>query len=110
MAKPGDWNAEVLMGVEVAGSLRQGVIEVGTTRRPIFVDPTLVKWVLIHNLSSVNIWVGGSTVTSTGATRGVRLQPNAIMTLNIHDLSEVYLIATSGETNEVAYLGGVPGA
>lgn len=88
-------------------SLLQQVVSVSTTA---VILPTTARIgrqdIIIQNLdSSINIWVGSSTVTSTGATRGLRIGPGQMIGFTLGQGCPVYAIATSG-TVDVAILEG----
>ena len=107
MAKPNSWQEEVSQGVELAGTIRQAVVAANaTTATPLSSTPTNILWVMIQNLGTVNIYIGSSTVTNTGSTRGILARPQGeTPVIKVDDLSKVYVIASSG-TPDVAYLAG----
>lgn len=110
MSKPGGWNEEMLLGGQVAGSLISGVATVNSTTAVALSSTSVdIQWVIIQNISTVNIFVGPSSVANSGANRSVQLRRNAVMRLNIHNLNEVFLIAASSSGLEVLFLAGFPG-
>ncbi len=110
MAKPGSWNAEVLQGVELAGSLRARWVSIGITASALSADSINCRWVIIKNEGTVNIYIGGSDVTNSGSTRGILVrQQGESPLLPVHNLNEVFIIAASGSANDVSYLAGLPG-
>ena len=110
MAKPGQLNAELLQGTELAGGLRQRVISVGTTPLALETDSINTIWIIVQNISSVNIYIGGSDVANSGSKRGIIARPfGETPPLKVHNLNELFVIAASGSANEVAYLAGLPG-
>ena len=109
MAKPEDWNAAVMKGVEVTSTLQQGLVSVGTAAVALASALTNIDWVIIQNISAVNIFIGGSTVTATGSTTGLRVGPNGNSPiLKVDDLSTIFVIAASGSGNSVLFLAGSP--
>lgn len=107
MAKPSSWNEDVLKGVETCGRVINGIVSVGTTATPVSATATDINWIILNNLGTAGVYIGASTVTNTGATRGILMRPNGeTPIIKVTDLSVLYLIAASG-TQDVAYLAGV---
>ena len=83
----------------------QGTVTVGTSATLICSPATGAHGVLIQNNGSVAVFIGGSTVTASGATAGISVAANATVTVptvgdSPHDL---YGIVASTTAN-VAYL------
>lgn len=66
-------------------------------------DPTPL---LIQNAdAAINIFIGGPTVTNTGATTGLLLAPGQVIPLSLINGDILYAIAASG-TPDVAVIAG----
>lgn len=87
--------------------LRAGFIEVGTVPRQITTIPTLAAAVLLKadRTNSAAIWVGGASVSPE---RGVPLYPADVISMNIMNLHDMYVVS-SAESQKLYYLilGGV---
>lgn len=51
---------------------------------------------LVQNVGAVNVFVGGSTVTASGDSKGKRLQPNEGISFFIRSGDDLYGIVASG--------------
>ncbi len=97
----------LIEGTILAGSWRQAAVTLSTSAVALTATSTPVLWVLINNISTINVFVGSSTVTPTGATRGIRITQNGNSpVLQINDLSQVFVVAESG-TPVITYIAGV---
>lgn len=81
-----------------------------TTRAAVFTpttgslqDPTPI---LIQNPdAAINIFLGGPTVTNTGAATGILISPGQIITMSLTNGDILYAIAASGTPNIVVMAG-----
>ena len=79
----------------------------GTTAVPISSEDTDINWIILFNLGTATVYIGNSTVTATGSTRGLPMRPNGeTPKLKVDSLNVLYLISGSA-SQEVAYLAGV---
>ena len=110
MVQAENYESAVRGGTERAGTPRQARLTVGTSAAVISSASVPILWVIIQNLSSVNIFIGGSDVTGNGSTTdGLRVGPNGnSVPLPFSNLNLIYLIASSGSDNPVHYLAGSP--
>lgn len=107
MAKPSGWNADVLKGVEACERVINGVVAVGTAAVPVSTTDTDINWIILMNLGTAGVYIGASSVTNSGTTRGILMRPNGeTPIIKVTSLTTLYLIAASG-TQDVAYLAGV---
>ena len=80
-----------------AGQVVQQVVSVTTTATKLPTTPiTGRKVVIMQNLCSTDVWLGKSTVTATGSTRGLKLQPGASANFEAGPTIDGYGIVGSG--------------
>jgi hypothetical protein len=84
--------------IQPAESMLQAVIALSTSATALPTTPLVGRQELvIQNLdSSIVIYVGTSTVTNSGATRGIKLTAGQSMVLQVGQGCAVYAVAASG--------------
>lgn len=107
MAGVRDWNNAVSEGTILAGSLRSAAVTLSTTAQALSSTSIPILWVIIENVGTVNVYIGGSSVANSGSSRGILIRPNGeTPPLSINDLSQVFAIAASG-TPDILYIAGI---
>lgn len=94
------WSEGSLKVVDIAnGSMLQQQVSVEDTATAL---PTTAlsnrKVLMLQNVSSDPIWIGTATVTTTGATTGIRVDKNSFMELEVGPAVTVYGIAGTGNS------------
>ena len=82
-------------------ALQHANITVGTTATKLFTLPAGLQRgvaVQIQNLDTVAVFIGDSTITATGATRGHSIAANATQQLWLNSGDSVYGISAAGTT------------
>jgi hypothetical protein len=77
---------------------------VGTTANLLFTVPTGNRQnisVYIDNLDSAAIWVGGSSITTSGATQGAKIAAGTNREFKFNSGDQIYAISASGTTTGV---------
>lgn len=89
-----------------AGGIVNGAKATATTAAAISATSVpCARGVVIQNLdASINVYVGGSTLTISGATRGPIIAAGKAITLPPCDLKDVYVASASG-TPDIAWMG-----
>jgi hypothetical protein len=91
-------------GAAAPGTVKQAAITVGTSAVRVTTDgaaPSSTRVLLAVQplqTSTANFYLGSSSVTSSGATRGIQIFPGQILTFS-NDAAEYYIISdTAGQT------------
>lgn len=104
MAKPSDWNADVLKGVEACGRVINGSMTAGTAVLPISATATDINWIILYNFGTATCYIGASTVTTSN---GLPIRPQGeTPIIHVTDLSVLYIISGSAG-QDIRYLAGV---
>lgn len=104
MAKPSDWNSDVLKGIEAVDTVINGAVTVGTEAVPIDTNGRDINWIILFNNGTATCYIGTSTVTTSN---GLPVRPQGeTPILRVTDLSVLYMISGSANQN-VRYLAGV---
>ena len=76
---------------------------IASTTKAALTDETPV---MVQNQdSAINIYIGGATVTASGATTGIKIQAGQSFPLTLLNSDSLYAIAASGTPNVVVMLG-----
>lgn len=102
-----DSNLNLMYTSLITNTILQQRIQVGAvTAVPL---PTIAMservFLQVQNDGNASIFLGSSTVTATGATKGIRLRPGAVATYAIEPDVTMYVISESG-TQDVVLLEG----
>lgn len=104
MAKPNDWNSDVLKGIEACARVISGAMTAGTDALPVSTTSTDINWIILFNNGSATCYLGGSTVTTS---TGLLIRPQGeTPILRVTDLNVIYIISGSASQN-IRYLAGV---
>lgn len=104
MAKPSDWNSDVLKGIEAVDTVISGAVTAGTDAVPINSDGRDINWIILFNNGTATCYIGPSTVTTS---TGLPIRPQGeTPILRVTDLSVLYIISGSSNQN-IRYLAGV---
>lgn len=99
------WSEGSLKVVDLSnGSVLQQSVDVTDTAASLVTALSNRKSLLIQNNGNKSIWVGSATVTSSGATRGIEIPPQANMELKLGPAVALYAIAGTGNTVSVNLL------
>lgn len=91
--------------MQIADIIKTSTFVYGTTRTLIPPTPLVGRNFLRIRVNTGTIFVGGSTVTSSGATQGISIPVGASMDFEIDDDVQLYGITASG-TSSISILEG----
>jgi hypothetical protein len=102
------YNTEVQLGVKLAGTLRARTLAVNSNAAtPLSSTSLRILWVIVKNVGSVTVYIGGSDVDKTGDNTGMECRPQGeTPPIPVRDLSQVFVISASATPN-VSYLAGI---
>ena len=102
------FNAEILQGTRLTGSLRARTIALNSsTATALSTTSVRCLWVIVQNIGTVNVFIGGSDVANTGGNAGIIARPNGeTPMIPVSDLSQVFAISAS-VTPSIVYLAGI---
>lgn len=84
----------------VGTTIAHGSASVTTTAAQLLATDTGRRSVIVQNLGTDDIWLGGTGIT---VTNGLRVSPGQAATLDKAPIAAIYAIATSG-TQSVSYI------
>lgn len=102
------FNAEMLQGTRLTGSLRARTLALNaTTATALSATSVRVLWVIVQNIGTVSVYIGGSDVDKTGEKAGIIARPNGETPLiPVSNLNQLFAISASGTPN-IVYLAGI---
>ena len=104
MAKPSSWNEDVLKGVEACSRVINGTMTAGLSALPISATATDINWIILFNLGTATVYLGGSGVTTSN---GLPMRPNGESpVIRVTGLDVIYVISGSA-SQDIRYLAGV---
>lgn len=100
------WSNGELKVVDIANAaILQQQVGVTSTAAPLPASALANrKSLLIQNVGSAKVYIGSSTVTTSGATAGIEMPANSFMELEVGPAVPVYAVKTGGGSNNVNIL------
>jgi len=100
-----DASQELIYGINIRNTILQQLIAVGTSATKLPTTPLSKRSsILITNDGSAAVYIGSSTVTTSGATKGFPVYPRGSLLLSCEDKVDVYGIS-SGSVNVIILEG-----
>jgi len=101
-----DSSQELIYGINIRNTVLQQLIAVGTSATPLPTTQLSKRMsLLITNDGTAVVYIGSSTVTKDGATKGFPIYPRGSLLLNCEDKVDVYGIVATGTVNVIILEG-----